>query len=209
MRLLRIDGSDNISLTEDLADNVPPYGILSHTWGADHEECTFEDLRDGVGKSKPGYAKIEFCGKQARKDSLEFFWVDSVCINKANHAELSEAINSMFRWYRGAKKCYVHLSDVSAHKRDHEGQSHQLWEPAFRKSRWFTRGWTLQELLAPTSVEFFSRDGELLGSKSGLVGLIHEITGIPTAALQGASLPEFSVNERLRWATNRKTSTLR
>jgi hypothetical protein len=143
MRLLYLDGRDGPSLTDDLLDDIPPYAILSHTWGADHEEVTFEALCDGSGKSKAGYTKIQFCEQQARKDNLEYFWVDTCCINKANHAELSEALNSMFRWYRNAEKCYVYLSDVSVHKRANDGPTERTWESAFRTSRWFIRGWTL------------------------------------------------------------------
>ena len=205
MRLLKLENCAELSLTEDLIDNIPPYAILSHTWGPDRDELTFDDLHNGLGKSKAGYAKIQFCAQQARKDGLEHFWVDTCCINKASQAELSEAINSMFRWYRGAEKCYVYLSDVSSHKRDNDGQTQHTWVLAFQTSRWFTRGWTLQELLAPASVEFFSREGELLGSKKTLEGRIQGITGIPISALQGAQLSNFNVGERMQWATKRDT----
>lgn len=109
----------------------------------------------------------------------------------------------MFRWYRNAAKCYVYLSDVSTDK--HSRISDLLWEPAFRRSRWFTRGWTLQELLAPKSVEFFSRDGKRLGNKDLLEQQIHEITGIAVKALQG-HLSQFSDDERRTWVANRETT---
>jgi hypothetical protein len=139
----------------------------------------------------------------------------------------------MFRWYRGPDQCYVYLSDVPVRnendyqtkrvwksvegkagrflgrttqfRNNNNKQSEQTREWAFRNSRWFTRGWTLQELIAPSTVQFFSWTGEYLGSKDKLQQLIHEITGIPIAALCGASLSEFGVDERLRWAANRKT----
>lgn len=139
MRLLQLDNCAELSLTEDLFD-IPPYAILSHTWDADRDELTFNDLHNGLGKSKAGYRKIQFCGQQARKDGLEYFWVDTCCINKGSLAELSEAITSMFRWYRKAEKCYVYLSDVSSRKRDNDGQTQQTWVPAFQICRWFTRG---------------------------------------------------------------------
>lgn len=205
MRLLTLDNHGKLSLTEDLLNNIPPYAILSHTWGADRDEVTFDDLQNGLGKNKDGYTKIQFCGTQARKDKINYFWVDTCCINKANHSELSEAINSMFRWYHDAVRCYVYLPDVLAYNCDNDSQSQRTWEPAFRKSRWFTRGWTLQELLAPKSVEFFSREVQLLGDRKILEGLIHEITDIPITALQGGTLSGFSVDERLRWAANRDT----
>jgi hypothetical protein len=112
----------------------------------------------------------------------------------------------MFRWYKNASKCYVYLSDVSkpGHATDVQS-SPATWEAAFRKSRWFSRGWTLQELIAPASVEFFSREGNRLGSKRSLEQHIHDITGIPIRALRGESLKGFEVEERLSWAKHRET----
>jgi Heterokaryon incompatibility protein (HET) len=205
MRLLKLGSRGELSLTKDSLDDIPPYVILSHTWGADNDEVTFDDLKNGLGKSKAGYRKIQFCAKQARKDGIQFVWVDTCCINKANHVELSEAITSMFRWYRNAVKCYVYLSDVSARKRDNSGQTQRTWVSAFRRSRWFTRGWTLQELLAPKSVEFFSQEEDFLGDKRTLVQEIYKITKIPITALHGSPLSHFSVTERMRWAENRDT----
>jgi hypothetical protein len=209
MRLLELGACGELSLTKNFVEedipHIRPYAILSHTWGEDDDEVTFNDLQSRSGKSKAGYAKIQFCGEQARKDGLQYFWVDTCCIDKPNHTELSEAINSMFRWYRNAAKCYVYLSDVSACKRDNNDLTRQTWKLAFQKSKWFTRGWTLQELLAPKSVEFFSREGERLGDKKMLEGQIHEIADVPIAALRGAPLPDFSIDERLRWAGKRDT----
>ena len=203
MRLLQFKDPSEFSLTHDLIKNVPPYAILSHTWGADTDEVTFRDLIDNTGKSKAGYDKIRFCGEQARLDGLQYFWVDTCCIDKSNNNELSEAINSMFRWYQKAAKCYVYLSDLSIHdydKTDHFSQS------ALLKSKWFTRGWTLQELIAPPSVEFFSLEGERLGDKRSMEKQIHEITEIAIQALRGDPLSDFSVPERLSWAANRETT---
>jgi hypothetical protein len=208
MHLLERTSAGELSLTKDFVhDNIPEYAILSHTWGADTEEVTFRDLVDDTGKSKAGYGKIRFCGEQAKRDSLQYFWVDTCCIDKSNSVELQEAINSMFRWYRNAAKCYVYLSDVSITKQKVSNQFSELtWESAFRASRWFTRGWTLQELLAPSSVEFFSQEGERLGDKRTLERQVHEITGIAVSALQGAPLSQFRVDERLSWAENRQTT---
>ena len=190
MRLLLRSDTSEFSLTKDLVGNdlIPPYAILSHTWGADDEEVTFEDMTNGTGKDKPGYEKIRFCGEQARQDGLQYFWVDTCCINKANDAELSQAINSMFRWYRNATRCYVYLSDVSSPAFDTNNECNpRPWESDFRKSRWFTRGWTLQELLAPASVEFFSRERKRLGDKSSLKQQIHEITNIADSSASRSS----------------------
>jgi hypothetical protein len=208
MRLLRRSSNGELSLTRNLGveDTIPTYAILSHTWGADADEVTFEDLKNSTYKKKFGYKKIEFCGEQARQDDLQHFWVDTCCINKANKAELTHAINSMYRWYRNATRCYVYLSDVSSPPRKgSEEESTPLWEAEFRKSRWFTRGWTLQELLAPSTVEFFSKEWKRIGEKTSLKQHIHETTGIPVLALQGASLSQFSIDQRLLWNKDRHT----
>jgi hypothetical protein len=129
--------------------------------------------------------------------------VDTCCINKSNPVELQEAINSMFRWYQNATKCYVYLSDVSTAKQRVDNEC--TWERTFRESRWFTRGWTLQELLAPTSVEFFSRERKKLGDKQALRKQLRTITGIHNAALEGAPLSQFSDKERFSWIHSRQT----
>jgi hypothetical protein len=207
MRLLRFEeDAGEFSLDEFLDGPIPPYAILSHTWGVDHEEVTFGDIMEGTGKGKPGYSKIHFCGEQAAKEGLRYFWVDTCCIDKSGTAELSEAINSMYRWYRHATKCYVYLSDVSMSGSVRNDSSFQQeWKPAFRQSRWFTRGWTLQELIAPTSVEFFSVEGERLGDKGSMAQEIQGITGISVEALRGRPMFHFSVDERLSWAEKRET----
>jgi hypothetical protein len=203
MRLLQVDENGEFSVTDDLINNIPPYAILSHTWGEDHEEVSFKDLTIGPRKTKPGYRKLRFCAQQAAHDGLQYIWADTCCVDKSNNTELSEAIHSMFRWYRNAAKCYVYLSDVSMN--DHDQIKQSLWELAFQRSRWFTRGWTLQELIAPGSVEFFCSKGKRLGDKKSLEPLLHKITGIAVQALQGTSLLEFSVEERMSWAENRRT----
>jgi hypothetical protein len=221
MRLLKYGDDGELSITTDLAngDKIPPYAILSHTWGADATEVTFQDLINGTGKNKDGYRKIRFCQEQARQDGLEYFWIDTCCIDKTSMAELSQAIQSMFRWYRNAARCYVYLSDVSAFPlknnelsdvstlplENDEKANPPLWHSDFQKSRWFSRGWTLQELLAPTTVEFFSREHRKLGNKISLYPQIYKATSIPLAVLKGAPLSQFSVNERLRWKEHRET----
>jgi hypothetical protein len=208
MRLLLRSETGKFILTKDLVgdDPIPPYAILSHTWLADTEEPTFKDLTNGTGEEKLGYEKIRFCGGQARQNGLQYFWVDTCCINKANSAELSQAINSMFRWYRNATRCYVYLSDVpSPPFNTNDEFNPRPWESDFQKSKWFTRGWTLQELLAPRSVEFFSREGKRLSDRSSLKQQIHDITRIPASALQGAPLSQFPVDDRFFWIEGRQT----
>jgi Heterokaryon incompatibility protein (HET) len=204
MRLLEMKASGEFSLIQVATHNVLPYAILSHTWTS--QEVTYQDLISGAGKVMAGYEKIKFCGEQAARDGLQYFWVDTCCIDKSNSAELSTAINSMFRWYRNAKKCYVYLIDVSILSHGRDVQSSQTtWEVAFRKSRWFTRGWTLQELIAPAIVEFFSKERTRLGDKTSLGTTIHEITQIPVEALRGNPF-FFSILERKGWAAHRQTT---
>jgi hypothetical protein len=196
MRLLKFNNDGEFNLTQDIIDDIPRYTILSHTWGA--EEVTFRDMIDGTGESKAGYDKIRFCAEMARRYNWRYFWVDTCCIDKSNNTELSEAINSMFRWYRDAAKCYVYLSDVPRAAVNTNDQSNELhWKAAFQHSRWFRRGWTLQELIAPMLVEFFSKDWEQLGNKVSLEKHICETTGIPAKAFQGSPLSDFSIIKRM------------
>ena len=203
MRLLHYNNDGDLSRTEFFEGDIPKYAILSHRWGV--EEVTFKDMMDGTSKSKAGYSKIQFCGEQAKRNGLQYFWVDTCCIDKSNAVELQEAINSMFRWYQHAIKCYVYLADVSRPSSNSVDGSDEPWESTFRKSEWFRRGWTLQELIAPKSVDFFSKEGELLGNKASLERHICEITGIPANALRGSPLSDFSITERMLWAASRET----
>jgi hypothetical protein len=205
MRLLRNKPGGDFELINFNTDDIPPYAILSHTW-SEGGEVTYDELVAGKGKNKAGYAKLRFCGERATKDHVSYFWVDTCCIDKRDNTELNTALNSMFRWYQRATKCYVYLSDVHVPDEVIDAQAFQItWEDAFHRSRWFTRGWTLQELLAPASVEFFSANGKQLGSKMTLEQEIHEITQIPIRALRKYNLREFSVDERMSWVAGRRT----
>ncbi|KFY17969.1 hypothetical protein V492_00249 [Pseudogymnoascus sp. VKM F-4246] len=184
MRLLQYNSDGVLNQTEFFESDIPKYAILSHRWGA--EEVAFKDLIDGTSKGKAGYSKIRFCGEQAKRDGVQYFWVDTCCIDKSNSTELQEAITSMFRWYRDAVKCYVYLPDVSRSRTSSANASNRAWESTFRKSEWFTRGWTLQELLAPNNIsarqqEFHSKPFE----------------GAPS---------DFDVVERMSWAAKRLTT---
>ncbi|PQE24076.1 heterokaryon incompatibility protein [Rutstroemia sp. NJR-2017a BVV2] len=194
IRLLYSNDDGDISLTE-WNSPVPPYAILSHTWGDPNEEVSYQDIIQGTARWKKEYRKIEFCRRQAAHDGLQYFWVDTCCIDKPNFSELSEAINSMFRWYREAAHCYVYMSDGR-------------WKHPFCTSKWFTRGWTLQELLAPASVKFFSVEWGFLGNKRShsLQELIYEATNIDIRALRGEPLSHFSVPERIIWSSSRQTT---
>lgn len=139
------------------------YAVLSHTWGPD--EITFQDYQSLNRKNTNGYIKILRCCEQAKLDGIEWVWADTCCIDKTNSAELSEAINSMYKWYQASTICYAYLEDVPP-------QNHYFPEEAFCKARWFTRGWCLQELIAPRSVEFYATDWTELGTKWSLFHII-------------------------------------
>ncbi|KAF1935704.1 HET-domain-containing protein [Clathrospora elynae] len=207
MRLLkRLPGDSGFELTSFKDDPAPPYAILSHTW-TDGQEVTYKDLVEGTGTDKDGYTKIRFCGERAAADGLEYFWVDTCCIDKSTSVEVSTAINSMFYWYQRAAKCYVYLTDVAVPDEVTNPEAFRtLWVQAFQRSRWFTQGWTLQELLAPASVEFFSHNGKRLGNRIALEQEIHSVTSIPVGALRGQRLTEFSVEKRISWAAKRTTT---
>ncbi|ORX97285.1 heterokaryon incompatibility protein-domain-containing protein [Clohesyomyces aquaticus] len=180
MPLLKINHNGNFSLTRFGPNNIPPYAILSHTWEADEQELTFEEMMTGTGLNKAGvagYRKIQFCGDQANKDGLEYFWVDSCCIDKTSSAELSESLNSMFRSYSEATTCYVYLSGSSSFDASHDV------EPQLRGLRWFQRSWTLQELIAPKKAVLFTATWKAIGTKRSLSSPLSSVTGIPSRVL--------------------------
>jgi hypothetical protein len=137
MRLLTYSDDGKLSITADLVDEdtMPPYTILFHMWGLEADKVTFDDLTSNTGKDKPGYKKILFCGEQSCQDGLQYFWIDTCCINKVDKTKFSHAIWSMFCWYQNASKCYVCLSDISIRKREANTMlTESTWEPAFRSS---------------------------------------------------------------------------
>jgi hypothetical protein len=207
MHLLRYKANGDYRLTWFSDSDIPPYIILSHTWNADDEEYTFEDIIAGTGKDKPGYAKVSFCAQQAFRDRIKYFWVDTCCIDKSNESQLNEAVNSMYDWYRNAQTCYVYLSDVSKNGSDNGNNLlSSSWKSEFRNSRWFTRGWTLQELIAPGDVEFYSSEYEHLGSRRTMKAQIHEITGIPLRAFLLDPLSDIDDAEKWKWTRRRQTT---
>ncbi|KAI1338215.1 HET-domain-containing protein [Xylariaceae sp. FL0016] len=221
---------------EEFVQHAPPYAVLSHTWGED--EVTFGDMSDRKRASqKEGYHKIQWTCRLALEEDIEYAWVDTCCIDKSSSAELSEAINSMFAWYRNSTVCYVWLSDftndpelrltdkiVSAAFEARESVEQQ--EGTFQdppplttreismrdrvkkgvgKCRWFSRGWTLQELIAPKDVKFYDKEWNFYGSKMMLAPILSWITGIDSAVLKGGPLHEVLVGRRMSWASNRQT----
>ncbi|KAK8057930.1 heterokaryon incompatibility protein-domain-containing protein, partial [Apiospora saccharicola] len=193
-------------LEEFIGDQIPDYAILSHTWGA--EEVTFEDWKkdQATYRGKRGFKKIINAWQQAKHDRLNYLWCDTNCIDKSSSADLTEAINSMFAWYRDAKVCYAYLEDVftDAVTDDLRGD--------MPSSRWFTRGWTLQELLAPHHIQFFNAYWILLGDISighavhNLAPSISSVTGIGEDYLCGRALSNASVAQRMSWVSRRTTT---
>ena len=196
------------SLRSFVADNAPPYAILSHRWEA--EEVTYQDLQAGRGPSMAGWRKITQCCAQARKDGHEYVWIDTCCIDKLSSAELSEAINSMFRWFEGSEVCYTYLNDVTT-----GGQDQDLWVEEFKRSEWFTRGWTLQELIAPYRMDFYDAEWSKIGSREYLGSMIESVTGVERedcnstdekSVQHGGHYFTRSVAQRMCWASTRITT---
>lgn len=201
MRLLERQRDGSLRLTSNLADETLEqcrYAILSHRWGQVDEEPTYEDIKNGSGQHKAGYQKVEFCRLQAQKDGLNYIWIDTCCIDRQSSSELSEAINSMYRWYQKAECCYVFLGDVN--QDDTDG--------SFVRSQWFERGWTLQELLAPKDVRFFDQNGQFLGNKKARQDQIVQITGISSDVLQTGDTNKHSIAQKMSWAARRTTSRI-
>lgn len=214
MRLLRTNGEE---LKLDIFSNerdLPEYGILSHVWLAAEEEISFQDVEKGrTSSEKQGRRKLDFARKQAHEDGFEYVWIDTCCIDKNSSAELAEAINSMYRWYKYAEVCYVYLADILdsvALKAQEPGQGDtNTWNRnSFGHSRWFKRGWTLQEMMAPEKeVRFYSSSWKRIGTLSELAGSIAEVTGIHVEALRRSSpVSSYSIAQRMSWAADRQTT---
>lgn len=220
MRLINID---TLKLEEiHNQDAFKQYAILSHRW--EDEEVSFKDMRNlARASSKKGFAKIKKSCERARSDGYKYVWVDTCCINKESSAELSEGINSMYRWYKDSAVCYALLSDVYV-KRVNDGATSDramignavktyavTWEEfssQIKSSLWFTRGWTLQELIAPQYVLFFDQEWGILGTKQTLSDILTERTGVDKGSLNGESLSRRSIAQRMSWASRRITTRI-
>ncbi|KAI6019468.1 heterokaryon incompatibility protein-domain-containing protein, partial [Pisolithus microcarpus] len=197
---------------KELDDEDTRYAILSHRWGTEvgYEEMVglmkMEERKRDEVRQRSGYQKIIESCKQAMKDGYEWLWVDTCCIDKRSSSELSEAINSMYRWYRNAQVCYAYLNDVDKpffpiEKNDSKFDKSNGWP------EWFVRGWTLQELIAPKQVEFFNEHWVPIGDKWSLAPVLEEITGIPCEVLtSGLAAKRLSVAQIMSWAADRKTT---
>ncbi|KAK4191010.1 heterokaryon incompatibility protein-domain-containing protein [Podospora australis] len=199
---MRLLNAKNLTFFEFVAEETRPrYAILSHTW--EQDEATFQDMLalSPSLHSKAGYKKIVKCCQVAVDDGFEWVWIDTCCIDKTNHAELSESINSMYRWYQNSAVCYVYLWDLL------DTDSEWRWKASLKNRKWFTRGWTLQELIAPRNVDFFDSTWERKGNKHDILTELCEATGIFKEVLSGHVLPKSCcVAERMSWASKRITT---
>jgi hypothetical protein len=199
---MRLLNTTSLEIQEFKNDSIPRYAILSHTW--DEVEVTIQDMKGASAIERKGYEKVKRCCSIARSHQYNYVWMDTCCIDNQSSAELSEAINSMYRWYQDADVCYAYLADV-AH--DPVRQSSRLISPELSKSKWFCRGWTLQELIAPLEVIFLNEDWKEIGTKSTLRDTVSSITGIPVDILAGNNdVDSVSVAQRMSWAAGRVTT---
>lgn len=214
---MRLLDTSNLVLENFAGRETPPYAILSHRWGADEvsyqELCCLTEPSDkkrealehiwnvsSTKKESVGFQKIRGICDFALKSDQAWIWIDTCCINRESSAEVEEAINSMFNWYRKATVCYTYLSDV-------KNSNTCTQDRHFQQSEWFFRGWTLQELLAPTSVIFLDVNFNVIGSRATLEGVIASVTGIDQDCIGGRkSIFDESVATRMSWAARRTTT---
>ncbi|KAK0627345.1 heterokaryon incompatibility protein-domain-containing protein, partial [Immersiella caudata] len=204
MRLLDVNSLRLKLFTEA---QTPRYAILSHVWG--REEVTFADIHDlAKAHRMRGFDKIELSCIQARRDGLDYIWIDTCCIDKSSSSELSEAINTMFRWYQQAAVCYAYLCTTSTLSVPRVGAD-TYDDAVLENSPWFRRGWTLQELIAPKRVEFHGARWLYLGNKHALCERLSRITRIPQLLLRDSrALLSYSIAQRMSWAAGRSTTRI-
>ena len=225
---MRLLNTTELDFGEFFDSTIPAYAILSHRW--EKEEITYKDVLKRRNLESKGWGKVRKCCAFVRQRGYEWVWIDTCCIDKKSSAELSESINSMFKWYRGSEVCYAYLGDVSCCRSDlitdaciflmeqdifekgrfYKSANHcsQDLETQIRGSKWFVRGWTLQELIAPERVLFVDRDWEgVIGSKSTLRNLISNITGIEEVArFDLLESTPISIATKMSWASKRECS---
>lgn len=209
MRLLDTKKLEVVLVREDA---IPPYAILSHTWGPN--EVSLQDMNGFRAKTKQrnreGFKKIIGAAKLAASHTYRWIWIDTCCIDKTSSAELSEAINSMYRWYENARVCYAYIEDSPTDQ--HEANSNLEAHPdtwTLQNARWATRGWTLQELIAPKEVRFYSKEWKFMGDKRdpSVHNTLMRATGIEAGVLLGQiTVAEVSVANRMKWASKRLTT---
>jgi len=194
---MRLINTNTLLFEDFIGQDIPAYAILSHTWGP--EEVTFQAMVDPSSRSLKGYKKIEMTCRLAKAAGLSYAWIDTCCIDKSSSAELTEAVNAMFRWYKRSAICYVYLEDLHAD---------EPWLE-FQKCRWLTRGWTLQELIAPAIVHFYDGMWNFRTTKSDSINNISAITGVSQSILRHiVPLRSVSVAQRMSWSAARQTTRI-
>ncbi|KAK7440037.1 hypothetical protein VKT23_017288 [Stygiomarasmius scandens] len=193
----RLIDTNTLELVEFGEDKpIPSYAILSHRWisGEEVVHNEFIHLQEETKKTS-GYLKIEAACEQACEDGIRYIWIDTCCIKQGNHADVKTNITSMYAYYQNAEVCYAYLVDVPGIR------------DSVDASKWFERGWTLQELLAPRTVIFFDRDWQRIGDKDELQDEIYRETTIPPAVLSGEkSIQDIDVLTRMSWSMRRRTT---
>lgn len=208
MRLLH---TSSLKLHEFLNESVPTYGILSHTW-VENEEVSYQEMSNlsPSVKARSGYQKIINCADTIKELGYDYVWIDTCCIDKSSSAELSESINSMYKWYNDSKVCLVYMVDVhrdaSLDARAVEKAKHLERYPHIQTSRWFTRGWTLQELIAPTNVIFYDSGWHFIANIQDIAKEMEQFTGIPVPVLLYGITESYCVAEKMKWASKRRTT---
>ena len=195
---MRLIDTEKFQLCEFFEKSIPPFAILSHTW-EDNEVIFHKTLQSEMNKKLSEHPKIGRGCHLARSEGLKYIWIDTCCIDKSSSAELTESINSMYKWYQNAQICYVYMSDISL--------SVPTDSPDFKtfgSSKWFTRGWTLQELLAPEHVLFYDMDWWEIGSKFTLSDAISRACHISEDHLLDPM--SASVAAKMSWVSRRQTT---
>jgi Heterokaryon incompatibility protein (HET) len=204
MRLLNIRTEPPTFKFPPLHNNIPPYLILSHTWSSNKDdEVSFSDIKNGHFQKPAWHTKVRGFCNIARQKGYNYVWIDTCCIDKSSSAELAMSINSMYRWYQQADACFVYLSDVKKSK-------HMGWfqnpQKDCAKPKWFTRCWTLQELIAPRRLALYDKNWERLGSRAELSRAISVATDIPTSVLEGQNIRSYSLDTVVSWSKGREAT---
>ena len=215
---MRLLNTSNLRFKEFSHLDVEPYAILSHCWNhaPGHEEPNYQQVLNGSRKDESlGWRKVLECCRIARLRKLTWAWVDTVCIDRTSSSELSESINCMFSWYQNSAECYVFLDDVPTNRdigENWRGLHNSFTSghmPSFSLSRWFSRGWTLQELLAPSAVYFYDRFGNMIGTRTDLARTISYATGIHPLYLDHTwDIQHASIAQRMSWTSRRRVTRI-
>lgn len=206
MKLLH---TGSLNLHEFPEDNPPRYGTLSYTWGPPADELSHRDVKDGADlcvRTSPSAHRVKLASQRAREMGYDYIWIDTLCIDQTSSAEVSEGVNASYRWISKADCCLVHLSDLPASS---SPDTSCIDEEELRRCRWFRRGWTLQELVAPRQLVLYDCDWNRRGDKKTetVRQLLARVSGVEEAVLEDpACVRGISLGRRMAWAAGRLTS---